>query len=168
MNSPTAITLMLGVSGGGDFGPFFAAVTLDRIAVEMLLHRADVFRAAHRLDDKLYMTTYFDYSPEFYESNWDNAEDFGTPEQVARVKAIFEDGDYPDNAETPPRDAPDDLPEGNVRVDYSKLIVAGSMSQLRPGQVDYNWVASIKHTDIEIETSELKEEDIRALLGRLA
>ena len=166
-NEPKEITLMLSVSGGGDaFGPFFATLTLNRASIEKLLNRADVFHAGHKLDLELYQTTYFDYMPEFIESgkSWDSESAASDKE---KVEEIFDEERYPTDGWRPA--APGEVPEtGNVRRDYCKLVVAGSMSQERPGMVDYHWVACIKHTSIEIETCEMKEEELRALLGQLA
>jgi hypothetical protein len=178
MPTSNEIHLMLPVSGGGDaFGPFFATLALDRDGVESLLRKADIFRAAHALNRKagdppgndLYQITYFDYLPEFYESG-KHKECEGSPEEAARLEDVFDNEDYPtSDGEDHFRDAPEGLPEhGSARLDYCKLIVVGSMARERPDKVDFHWVACIKHTDEEIETGELKEEDIRALLGRLA
>ena len=218
----TGITLMLSVSGGGDaFGPFFAAVSLDRAAIEQLLRRANVHKVAHKMESELYQTTYFDYTPEFFESGHStDPDDSISPEDAKKVVSIFGDDlddaddllcaecgnpmivledettrhlipgsdgpDYdhdmdeahvarvPDEDERYPGDGwrrakPGEVPEqGNVRRDYCKLMVAGSMSESRPGMVDFRWIACIKHTNCEIETCELKEEDIRELLGVLA
>jgi hypothetical protein len=168
------VRLIMAVHGGGDLGPFFATLSLDKPFVELLLRRADIFRAAHKLGrdagdaagNDLYQTTYFDYSPQFFESGRDE-KDF-PPEYNERVSEIFEDEGYPTDGlrEVMPSDG--DIPEdGNVRTDYSKLIIS-AMSQTRPGQVDFRWEACIKHTDLEISTADLTEEAVRALLGRLA
>jgi hypothetical protein len=160
-----SITLLLAVHGGGGaFGPAFAALALDRAGVERLLRAADVFRAGQELAAELYQTTYFDYTPDFFESGKVD-EDWPTDE-AGRIADLFEDEEYPSDGfiEVTPG-----LPEtGSVRLDYSRLIVADALNQNRPGQVDYRWEACVKHTDAEIYTDELKEEDLRALLGRLA
>jgi hypothetical protein len=83
-----------------------------------------------------------------------------------RSEAIFEEGDYPEDGFD---DAPEDLPEsGNVRADYSILCVADAMRPAKPGAVDYHWVVCLKHTDVEVSTCDLEEDDLRALLERLA
>lgn len=161
--------MMVSVSGGGDaFGPFFAVLSLGKFAVERLMRRADVFRVAKKLEHELYQTTYFDYSPEFYESrsSQDPNEDF-PPEYNKKLEEIFEDEDYPTDGirEVEPTKVPG---QGNVRLDYSKLIITGSLSNERPDMVDFHWEACIKHTDVEITTAEVTEEVIRALLGRLS
>jgi hypothetical protein len=167
-SKPHKITLALSVTGGGDaFGPFFATLVLDKVGVEQLLRRADVYRVAKGLEPELYQMTYFDYQPEFFESkaSLDPDPDF-PPEYSAKLEAIFEEEDYPtdglDEIEA------DKFPEGgNVRRDYCKLMIAGSFSEQRPGMVDFHWIACIKHTDVEINTAEVTEEVIRAMLGRL-
>jgi hypothetical protein len=161
-----SVRLMLSVSGGGDaFGPFFAALELDRTAIAQLLGRAAAFREARETMGDLYQMTYFDYMPEFFESG-DMAASTGSREDEDRITAIFDEGDYPEDGF---EDAPEGLPEsGNVRRDYCKLVVADAMLPPRPGAVDYHWEACIKHTDTEISTCDLAEDDLRALLDRLA
>lgn len=153
------IHLGLSVSGGGDaFGPFFAVLTLTREKVERLLIKADLFRNALALDDDLYQMTWFDYSPNFCEANWDGED--------APIGRIFEDEDYPAEGfvEFPPEKVPGD---GNVRFDYCKLIVANALDPCRPGQVNVYWKGCIKHTNEEIATCEIEEERLRGLLARL-
>jgi hypothetical protein len=172
------VRLIMSVHGGGDaFGPFFATLTLDKPFVELLLRRADIFRAAHKMGrdagevagNDLYQTTYFDYSPQFFESGKSlDPDSADSPEARARLEEIFEEETYPTDGlrEVMPDDG--DIPEdGTVRLDYCKMIIS-AMSQSRPGQVDYRWEACIKHTDEEISTADLTEEAVRALLGRLA
>jgi hypothetical protein len=161
-----SVRLMLSVSGGGDaFGPFFATLDLGRADIAQLLGRAAAFREAKETMGDLYQMTYFDYAPEFFESG-DMADATDNPADDDRLTAIFDEGDYPEDGF---EDAPEGLPEsGNVRRDYCKLIVADAMMPTKPGAVDYHWVACIKHTDTEIATCDLDEDDLRDLLGRLA
>jgi hypothetical protein len=162
------IRLMLSVHGGGDaFGPFFATLTLGKPMIDQLLHRAGYWRAAHKLDDALYEMTYHDYVVEYFESGKEDDKDFDVPsEQRARLKAIFEDEEYPTDGFS---DATPELPEhGNTRVECEQLLVVGAVSHERPGMVDFHWTCYVKHTDVEIRTTELKEEDIRAMLDRLS
>jgi hypothetical protein len=154
------IHLGLAVFGGGEaFGPFFAVLTLTREKLEWLLTRADLFRNALALDNRLYQMTWFDYSPDFCETNWDDGDEDELIEQ------IFEDEDYPDEGfvEFPPAKVPE---QGNVRFDYCKLIVANALDSRRPGQVDFYWKGCIKHTNEEIATCEIEEERLRELLAR--
>lgn len=164
-SDPAEITLMLSVSGGGDaFGPFFVSLVLNKVEVEHLLRRADIHRAAKKLDSELYQTTYFDYGPEFFESDKTAEEGLTDAEKLAE---IFEDEDYPTDGirEVESGKVPE---RGNVRLDFCKLMIVGSMSYSRPDMVDFHWEACIKHTDVEITTVEITEEVIRALLARLA
>ena len=164
-SDPTEIMLLLSVSGGGDaFGPFFASLSLNKIEVEHLLRRADIYRVAKRLDPELYQTTYFNYGPEFFESGRD---DDVSHEDVEKLGEIFGEERYPADGirEAAPGEVPD---KSNMRLDYCKLMIAGSMSNDRPDKVDFRWIACIKHTDMEIETAEVTEEVIRALLARLS
>ena len=164
------VTLMLAVHGGGDaFGPFFATLILTRSDVEQLIRRADLHRAAKNLDPELYQTTYFDYTPNFYESKKSLDADDSTeflPEYVEKLDAIFEDEDYT----TEGVDEIDDekVPRcTNMRLDYCKLQIS-SVTNRENVKVDFHWVACIKHTDVEIDTDDLTEEVVQALLGKLA
>jgi hypothetical protein len=163
-NDPIEVTLLLSVSGGGELGPFFASLNLDKVEVEHLLRRADIHRAAKKLDTELYQTTYFNYGPEFFEQG--RIEDV-LPEEIKKLEEIFEDERYPTDGirEAEPGEVPG---SGTVRLDYCKLMIAGSMSHNRPDMVDFHWEACIKHTDVEISTAEITEEVIRALLSRLS
>jgi hypothetical protein len=163
-NDPIEVQLLLSVSGGGDLGPFFALLNLNRIEVEQLIRRADHHRVVKKLDTNLYQTTYFDYLPEFFEMG--RTEDV-SPEEIKQLEEIFEDERYPTDGirEAAPGEVPG---EGTVRLDYCKLMIAGSLSSTRPDKVDFHWEACIKHTDVEITTAEVTEEVIRALLARLS
>jgi hypothetical protein len=174
-----AIHLGLSVSGGGEaFGPFFAVLTLTRKKVEWLLTRADLFRNALALDDRLYQMTWFDHSPDFCEKgmggyiDWDaededpNEVDPDVDEDCGRIARIFNNRTYPNVnfVEFPADQVPE---QGNVRLDYCKLIAANSFNPLRPDRVDFHWEACIKHTSEEIETCNIEEEQLRELLARL-
>jgi hypothetical protein len=163
-NDPNEVTLLLSVSGGGDLGPFFASLNLNKVEVEHLLRRADIHRAAKKLDTELYQTTYFNYGPEFFEQG--RTEDV-SPEDIKKLEEFFDDERYPTDGirEAAPGEVPG---SGTVRLDYCKLIIAGSLSSGRPDMADFNWEACIKHTDVEIRTAEVTEEVIRALLARLS
>jgi hypothetical protein len=162
-NDLSEVTLLLSVSGGGDLGPFCAALTVNKVEVEQLLRRADIHRAAKKLDTELYQTTYFNYGIEIFEQG--RTEDV-SPEDIKKLEEFFDDERYPTDGirEAAPGEVPG---SGTVRLDYCKLMVAG-LSSGRPDMVDFHWEACVKHTDVEISTAEITEEVIRALLARLS
>lgn len=166
-SDPTEVTLMLAVHGGGEaFGPFCAMLNLNRAEVERMLRRADVCRVNKKLDPELARIEYYEYAPEFYEGVTRREGDVPLAD-AQKIAKIFEDEDYP--ADGLREAKPDELPEqGNVRLDYCKLVIVSSVAYERPDMVDFHWVACIKHTSEEIETCEITEEVVRALLGRLA
>jgi hypothetical protein len=170
-NRLATVRLALAVFSSWDGSNFFATLELERADVEDLLRRASVFRAAQNMDRKLYQMTYSDYTPEFFESGKDMDGDDIVPDvelddASARLDGIFTDGEYPEDGF---RDVPEGLPEsGNVRFEYSRLVVADALSRVAPDAVEYHWEVGIKHVDgIVFETVTLAEGDVKALLGRL-
>jgi hypothetical protein len=163
--SDPKIKLMMSVTGGGDdFGPGFATLEANQEKLEWMLRQASTFRTLKKLAPSICKVYYVDQEPMFFESGDEQKKDT-PPEDAKQLEAIFEDECYPTDGWRPT--VPGETPEiGTVRLDYCYLVVSEA-GAIRPNTVDYLWRGCIKHTDDEIETHELKEEEIKALLAQL-
>ncbi len=177
-------SILLGVSSNCSDaidGRVFVSIPFDRQTLGHLPGRASCYRKAREVYPDLYDTYEFHYLPQWYETGkseeYDNQSD---RDKLARLSYDAEPGEGSpcdgslceglDRLEAQEVNAlvvpAETLPStGNMRTECDQLVMSrrGDASDI----VDLRWICYVKHTDVELRTTEINSEDIDHWLTEL-
>ena len=177
-------SILLGVSSScsdASDGRVFASSPFDRVELEHLKERCQCFGKAKLAYPELYETYEFDCQPEWFETGTSHPyDDQSDQNKLQRLSydAEISDGEACDESFCAELDRLDlqeinslvvptsVLPStGNLRTECVQLV----MSLYRDDSeiVDLRWMCYIRHTDVELRTTEINSDDISRWLGEL-
>jgi hypothetical protein len=177
-------SILLGVTSDCDdalSGRVFASIPFDRVELERLKERCQCFGKAKLAYPELYETYEFDCQPEWFETGTSHPyDDQSDQHKLQRLSydAEISDGESCDESFCAELDRLDlqeinslviptvELPStGNLRTECVQLV----MSLYSDGSdiVDLRWFCYLKHTDVELRTTEINSDDIDRWLAEV-
>jgi hypothetical protein len=176
-------SILLGVTSNCDVpeGRLFASLSLDHDVLEALKGRTQCFSKAKEAYPELYETYEFNCQLEWYATGASEAyDDPSDQDKLQRLsydpelgegesyeKSLCADLDRLDLQEINSLVVPtENLPSsGNLRTESNQLVMSlyGNGSDV----VDLRWICYIRHTDIELRTTEINSGDIDRWLAEL-
>jgi hypothetical protein len=163
-------------------GRLFASIPFDQVVLECLKERVQCFLKAQEAYPSLYETYEFQSLLEWYETgeneSYDEqsdrdklqrlADDAEPGEGESRDESLCAGLDKLDAQEINSLVIPAvKLPSaGNLRTECDQLVM--SLQEAAADIVGLRWICYIKHTDVELRTTEISSEDIDHWLAELA
>jgi len=163
-------------------GRVFASIPFDRVVLEGLKERTQCFSKAKEAYPDVYETYEFQSLPQWYETGKSQRyDDQSDRDKLQRLSYNAEPGEGEacdeslcaglDNLEAQEINSlvvpAEELPStGNLRTECDQLVMSlcGDASDI----VDLRWICYLKHTDVELRTTEINSEDIDHWLAELA
>ncbi len=163
-------------------GCVFASIPLDRVVLEGLKERTRCFSGAKEAYSDLYETYEIHCLPQWYETGKSQSyDDQSDRDKLQRLSSNAELGEVEpwdeslcaglDRLEAQEINSlvvpAEELPStGNLRTECDQLVMSlcGGGSDI----VDLRWICYLKHTDVQLRTSEINSEDIDHWLAELA
>jgi hypothetical protein len=177
-------SILLGVTSDCDGAPdgrVFASITFDRDVLEGLKERTQCFSKAKEAYPELYETYEFNCLPEWFGTGASQA--YNDPSDQNKLQRLSYDAELGEGepndeslcAELDRLDLQEinslvvptvELPSaGNLRTESVQLVMSlrGNASDI----VDLRWICYIRHTDVELRTTEINSQDIERWLAEL-